>query len=144
MVFAFVLAATLANGHLQENQIRSLLKSQGFIAPLEGSEIKYAGSVRQGKGHYDVYYYRYIFPQNQRGIGRLIITLNENIFVGSYPVDTTYNCGVERRAIVCDTWLGPGWGTHIEFTDDGPPQDGHIDGMPITIDYGTRMRRPHQ
>ena len=117
-------------------ELRILLSKQGFHAPLnKNSDVKYVGEIVQGIRRYQIYYYRYVIPENKRGVGRLIILINNKIYLGSYDVTTTDSCHTKGKSVFCDTWSG--YDKEIRFTKHGPPAVTYIDGRIAQITPGS-------
>jgi hypothetical protein len=117
-----------------------LLEGQGFHAPLNKyADVQYVGMIKERDAKYKIYYYRYVFPENKRGIGRLIVIMNGEIYIGSYDVTTTNSCRTAERTVVCETWSG--YDKKIHFTKRGPPRLIHLDGRLVEFDYGTFAKK---
>lgn len=127
-----LMAASLA-----QQDIRPLLREQGFEGPINGREkIQYVGHVRQGRSDYRIYLYRGLIPENLRGVNRLIVILNGTTLVGAYDSSTASKCVVRGSSVICDT-DAPGV---VPFTKRGPPYEIWFDGYVETLSYGNRLK----
>jgi hypothetical protein len=125
-----VLAASASHA-----DIRPLLREQGFNGPLNGREtISYAGQVRQGANAYRIYTYHGVFRAAvvDHGVNRIIVILNNSIFLGEYPIPLPTRCKVRGQKLVCNAGF-------IDFTKRGPPSDILFDGEPTQFQLGEKI-----
>ena len=122
--------------------IRPILRSQGFYAPINGEEtIKYVGHVSQGRKDYEIYLYNGAFraADVEHGVNRLIVIMDRSILVGSYDSSSARQCKVRAHKVICVT-DDPKYSSVIEFTKRGPPYEVVFDGEVEGITFGNRLK----
>lgn len=125
---------------LQRRDIRPILRSQGFYAPINGEEtIKYVGHIAQGRKDYEIYLYNGAFraADVEHGVNRLIVLLNGSILVGTYDSSSASRCKVRGRKVICVTDYPP---SEIEFTKRGPPYEIVFDGEIDAMTFGNKLK----
>jgi hypothetical protein len=133
-----LLVHVTAPGH--HGDIRPLLRSQGFYAPINGQEtIKYAGHIAQGRNDYEIYLFNGAFRAADvyHGVNRLIVIMNGSIFVGAYDSSSASDCKVRGQKVICRTDYPP---SVIDFTKRGPPYEIVFDGEIDELTFGNKLK----
>lgn len=139
MLFEFLAASILAISGAQTN-INQILLEQGFLEARYWSDTKisYVGQIKQGSRNYAIYLYNGTNPESLHGINRLIVILNDDIYLGSYESLSAHDCIIQRQTVLCKADY-PGY--RIRFTKNGPPRQIWLDGSITEMSFAPRFRK---